>query len=413
MTDTHFFDSLETRTTAQRESEQFELLVGQLRHAKAKASQYSELLAGIDPEVVTDRSALARLPVTRKSELSQSQLRDPPFGGYAATEDGDLLRVFASPGPVFEPQGRREDFWRFARALHAAGFRRGDLIHNTFSYHFTPAGFMVDSGAHALGCTVFAAGTGQTELQVQAIAVLRPRGYIGTPSFLKIILDKAAETGLELSSLAVGAVSGEALPNSLRDEISAAGIEVLQAYATADVGLIAYESSARDGMILDEHVIVEIVEPGTGNPVPEGEVGEILVTTLFPEYPLIRFATGDLSAVLAGPSPCGRTNQRIRGWMGRADQSTKVRGLFVHPSQVMMISSRHEEIQKARLVVDRENNADIMVLHCEVDAPSDALQGAIVTTIRDVCKLRADVEFLSEGGLPDDGKVIDDKRPID
>jgi len=314
---------------------------------------------------------------------------------------------------VFEPQGRREDFWRFARALHAAGFRRGDLIHNTFSYHFTPAGFMVDSGAHALGCTVFAAGTGQTELQVQAIAVLRPRGYIGTPSFLKIILDKAAETGLELSSLAVGAVSGEALPNSLRDEISTAGVEVLQAYATADVGLIAYESPARDGMILDEHVIVEIVEPGTGNLVPEGEVGEILVTTLFPEYPLIRFATGDLSAVLAGPSPCGRTNQRIRGWMGRADQSTKVRGLFVHPSQVMAISSRHEEIQRARLVVDRENNADIMVLHCEVDAPSDALQEAIVTTIRDVCKLRAGVEFLSEGGLPDDGKVIDDKRPID
>jgi phenylacetate-CoA ligase len=413
MTDTHFFDSLETRTTAQRESEQFELLVGQLRHAKAKAPQYAELLAGIDPEAVTDRSALGKLPVTRKSELSQSQLRDPPFGGYAAAEEDDLLRVFASPGPVFEPQGRREDFWRFARALHAAGFRRGDLIHNTFSYHFTPAGFMVDSGAHALGCTVFAAGTGQTELQVQAIAVLRPRGYIGTPSFLKIILDKAAETGLELSSLAVGAVSGEALPNSLRAEISAAGIEVLQAYATADVGLIAYESSARDGMTLDEDVIVEIVEPGTGNPVSEGEVGEILVTTLCPEYPLIRFATGDLSAVLAGPSPCGRTNQRIRGWMGRADQSTKVRGLFVHPSQVMAISSRHEEIQKARLVVDRENNADTMVLHCEVDAPSDALQEAIVTTIRDVCKLRAGVEFLSDGGLPDDGKVIDDKRPID
>ena len=413
MADTHFFDSLETRASAQRESEQFVLLVGQLCHAKANSPRYAELLSGVDPQAVTDRSALAHLPVTRKSELSQSQLRDPPFGGYAACEEGDLLRVFASPGPVFEPQGRREDFWRFARALHAAGFRRGDLIHNTFSYHFTPAGFMVDSGAHALGCTVFAAGTGQTELQLQAIAALRPRGYIGTPSFLKIILDKAAETGLELSSLAVGAVSGEALPNSLRDEISTAGIEVLQAYATADVGLIAYESSVRDGMILDEHVIVEIVEPGTGDPVPEGEVGEILVTTLFPEYPLIRFATGDLSAVLAGPSPCGRTNQRIRGWMGRADQSTKVRGLFVHPSQVMTVINRHEGIQRARLVVDRENNADIMVLRCEVDEPSDALQEAIVRTIRDVCKLRASVEFLGKGGLPDDGKVIDDKRPID
>jgi phenylacetate-CoA ligase len=413
MADAHFFDSLETRTSAERESEQFELLVKHLHHAKAKAPRYVELLSGTDAEAVTDRAALANLPVTRKSELSQSQLRDPPFGGYAAGEDGDLLRVFASPGPVFEPQGRREDFWRFARALHAAGFRRGDLIHNTFSYHFTPAGFMVDSGAHALGCTVFAAGTGQTELQVQAIVALQPRGYIGTPSFLKIILDKAAETGFELSSLAVGAVSGEALPNSLRDEISTAGIEVLQAYATADVGLIAYESPARDGMILDENVIVEIVEPGTGNPVPEGEVGEILVTTLFPEYPLIRFATGDLSAVLVGPSPCGRTNQRIRGWMGRADQSTKVRGLFVHPSQVVTVSSRHEEIQRARLVVDRKANADTMVLYCEVDAPSDALEDAIVTTIRDVCKLRASVEFLSEGDLPDDGKVIDDKRPID
>jgi phenylacetate-CoA ligase len=413
MTDIHFFDSLETRTPAQREPEQLALLVGQLRHAKAKAPQYAELLAGIDPEAVTDRLALAQLPVTRKSELSQSQLRDPPFGGYAASEDGDLLRVFASPGPVFEPQGRREDFWRFARALHAAGFRRGDLIHNTFSYHFTPAGFMVDSGAHALGCTVFPAGTGQTELQVEAIATLRPRGYIGTPSFLKIILDKAAEMGLELSSLAVGAVSGEALPNSLRAEISAMGVEVLQAYATADVGLIAYESPARDGMILDEHVIVEIVAPGTGNPVPEGEVGEVLVTTLFPEYPLIRFATGDLSAVLAGSSPCGRTNQRIRGWMGRADQSTKVRGLFIHPSQVIAVTSRHQEIHRARLVVDRENNADTMILYCEVDSSSDALNEAIVGTIRDVCKLRASVEFFDEGALPEDGKVIDDKRPID
>jgi phenylacetate-CoA ligase len=413
MTDTHFFDSLETRTPAERESEQFQLLVNHLHHAKTKAPRYIELLSGIDAEAVTDRTALANLPVTRKSELSQSQLTDPPFGGYAVSETGDLLRVFASPGPVFEPQGRREDFWRFARALHAAGFRPGDLIHNTFSYHFTPAGFMVDSGAHALGCTVFPAGTGQTELQVQAIAALRPRGYIGTPSFLKIILDKAAELGLELSSLAVGAVSGEALPTSLRAEIAAVGIEVLQAYATADVGLIAYESPARDGMILDEHVIVEIVEPGTGNPVPDGEVGEILVTTLFPEYPLIRFATGDLSANLAGPSPCGRTNQRIRGWMGRADQSTKVRGLFVHPSQVIAVGSRHGEIQRTRLVVDRENNADTMVLCCEVDSSSDALQEAIVRTIRDVCKLRASVEFFDKGGLPDDGKFIDDKRPVD
>jgi phenylacetate-CoA ligase len=412
MTDAHLFDALEARTPAERESEQFHLLVNQLRHAKARTPRYAELLSGTDVDTVTDRTALANLPVTRKSELSQSQLSDPPFGGYASEAD-NFLRVFASPGPVFEPQGRREDFWRFARALHAAGFCSGDLIHNTFSYHFTPAGFMVDSGAHALGCTVFPAGTGQTELQVQAMAILRPRGYIGTPSFLKIILDKAAETGFELSSLEVGAVSGEALPNSLRAEISAAGIEVLQAYATADVGLIAYESPARDGMILDEHLIVEIVEPGTGNPVPEGEVGEVLITTLFPEYPLIRFATGDLSALLAGPSPCGRTNQRIRGWMGRADQSSKVRGLFVHPSQVMAVISRHEEIERACLVVDRENNADTMVLHCEVDAPSNSLQEAIVTTIRDVCKLRGSVEFFDKDVLPDDGKFIEDKRPID
>jgi phenylacetate-CoA ligase len=327
---------------------------------------------------------------------------------------GELARVFQSPGPIYDPEGRRADYWRFARALFATGFRQGDLIHNTFSYHFTPAGSMLESGAHALGCAVFPAGIGQTELQVTAICDLKPQGYVGTPSFLKIILDKAAEMKADVASLKKALVTAEALPPSLRKEFLERGISVLQAYATADLGMIAYETPALDGMVVDEEVIVEIVRPGTGDPVPGGEVGEVVVTTLNPEYPLIRFATGDLSAVLPGLSLCGRTNMRIKGWLGRADQTTKVKGMFVHPSQVAEVLRRHPQILKGRLVVEQREHQDVMTLHCEVGTHADAaLEKVIVTSIREICKLRGAVVFVAPGSLPNDGKVIDDIRKYD
>ena len=416
MTDTDFFDALETRAPEQREAEQFSLLTEQLRYAKTQTPAYTVLLKEVDPDVVGDRDALAKLPVTRKSELAQAQAKTPPLGGYCGLSGRTLPRVFASPGAIFEPQGNTPDFWRIARALYAAGCREGDLVYNTFSYHFTPAGFMLEGGAHALGCTVFPAGTGQSELQVQALAHLRPRVYIGTPSFLKILLDKAVDMDIDVSSIEVGLVSGEALPGTLREELSEKGVDVLQAYATADVGLIAYESPTREGLILDEGVLVEIVRPGTGDPVASGEVGEVLVTVLQPGYPLIRFATGDLSAFMEGVSPCGRTNRRIKGWMGRADQTAKVRGMFVHPSQVATVTSRHPEVARARLVIERIDNADAMTLRCELTNSSIDQQGLaeqISTSIRDVCKLRGEVVFTGQGTLPNDGKVIDDQRPLD
>ena len=406
---TEFYDALETRGPEAREAELFAALRDHLR-AAMRAPAIARVLDGVDPDAVTDRETLAALPVIRKSELMALQGDSPPFGGLTPGKVEDYANVFASPGPIFEPMPRRADPFRMARALFAAGVRKGDLVHNTFSYHFTPAGAMLESGARAIGCTVFPAGVGQTELQVQAIARLRPNVYVGTPSFLNILLDKAAELGEEVGSIAKGLVSGEALPPSLRSAIGARGVSVLQCYAVADVGLIAYESPALEGMILDEGVILEIVRPGTGDPVAEGEVGEIVVTPLNPDYPLVRFATGDLTAIMPGTSPCGRTNARIRGWMGRADQTTKVRGMFVHPSQVAEVVRRHAEIIRARLVVGSAGNQDIMALHCESETSDPGIADAIAATVRDVCKLRGSIEIVPPGSLANDGKVIEDAR---
>ena len=411
-----FFDENETRSDELRLRDQFGRLRQQVNHVKAHVPAYSDRLKDIDPESVIDLVTLAQLPVTRKSELAQAQSENPPLGGYSDLTDQSMLRIFASPGSIFEPQANVEDFWRTARALFAAGCRKGDLVYNTFSYHFTPAGFMLEGGAHKIGCAVFPAGVGQSELQVQAIAHLRPSFYVGTPSFLNILLDTAVNLSMDVSSLKYGLVSGEALPAPLRDALSNKGINVLQAYATADVGLIAYESSAQDGLIIDEDVIVEIVRPGTGDPVSPGEVGEVLVTPLTPGYPLIRFATGDLSAFLDGASACGRTGPRIKGWMGRADQTTKVRGMFIHPTQVATVISRHSEISRARLVVTRIENADVMTLQCQVASASvdkTSLASSIAESVRAICKLRAEIEFVNQDALPNDGKVIDDQRPIE
>ena len=411
-----FFDELETRSDDLRSRDQFERLRKQVHHLKAHVPAYSDRLKDIDPESVIDRDTLGLLPVTRKSELAQAQSENPPLGGFSDLTGRSMLRIFASPGAIFEPQANVEDFWRTARALFAAGCRSGDLVYNTFSYHFTPAGFMLEGGAHKIGCTVFPAGVGQSELQVQAIAHLKPSFYVGTPSFLSILSDMAEKLSLDISSLKYGLVSGEALPATLRDALSSKGVNVLQAYATADVGLIAYESSARDGLIIDEDVIVEIVRPGTGDPVSRGEVGEVLVTPLSSGYPLIRFATGDLSAFLDGASACGRTGPRIKGWMGRADQTTKVRGMFVHPEQVATVISRHSEIIRARLVVTRIENSDAMTLKCEISSTGvdkAGLVSSITDSVRAICKLRTEIAFEDEGALPNDGKVIDDQRPID
>lgn len=415
---TSFFDPLEQRSPELREAELLRALPGLIAHAQAHAPAMAARLQGVDATTVTSRAALAQLPVTRKSELlelqkqGRAQAGGNPFGGFAALGFGPgMPRVFASPGTLYEPEGVGRDYWRMARAIYAAGFRSGELIHNSFSYHFTPAGSMMETGAHALGCTVFPGGTGQTEQQINAVAELRPAGYIGTPSFLKIMLEKAAEQGVDLSCITKALVSGEAFPPSLRDWFAARGVAGYQCYATADLGLIAYETSAREGLVLDEGVIVEIVRPGTGDPVPDGEVGELVVTTLNRDYPLIRFGTGDLSAVLPGTCPTGRTNTRIKGWMGRADQTTKVRGMFVHPSQVADIVKRFPDIVKARLVVRGEMANDHMTLYVEsaCTAP-EGLHERVGTAIRDVTKLRGDVQVVLPGTLPNDGKVIEDVR---
>ncbi|MBX3676301.1 MAG: AMP-binding protein [Rhodocyclaceae bacterium] len=402
-------DNLEIRDPELREKELLAALPGQIAHAKRNAPAFAELFKGIDPAAVNSRTVLARLPVIRKHELIERQKSLPPFGGLNATPLGKLGRVYSSPGPIYDPEGAGEDWWRFARALHAAGFRAGELVHNTFSYHFTPAGFMVEGAARKLGCTVFPAGVGQTEMQVQAIADLRPTGYIGTPSFLKIIIEKADELKTDVSSLKKAVVSGEAFFPNQKALCAERGINALQAYGTADLGLVAYETEAREGLVLEESLILEIVRPGTGDPVVPGEVGEVVVTSFNPDYPLIRFGTGDLSAVLPGISPCGRTNVRIKGWMGRADQTAKVKGMFVHPSQVAEVLRRHPEIGRARLVVDNETGQDRMTLRCEA-AASDALAKALADSIREVTKLRGEVAFAAAGELPNDGKVIDDAR---
>lgn len=407
-----YFDELESRDPGRREQEQFAALRKQIANAKRNAPYFAQLLAGTDPQDIKGRAALARLPVTRKSDLTDLQHLHPPFAGMVAVPPGGFARVFMSPGPIFEPESARVDYWRFARAMFAAGFRAGELVYNTFAYHFTPAGFMADCGARALGCAVFPAGGGQTEMQVAAIAALKPQCYVGTPSFLKILIEKGEAAKADLASMSKALVSAEALPPSLRAWLGERGVTTLQCYAIGDLGVIAYESAARDGMIVDEGIILEIVRPGTGEPVAEGEVGEVLVSSLAPEYPLIRFATGDLSAVLPGASPCGRTNMRIKGWLGRADQTTKVKAMFVRPAQVAEVAQRHREIHRYRLIVDHdERKNDRMTLHCEVaGGGSDALAQAIAASIRAVCNLRGEVEFVPPRSLPDDGKVIDDTR---
>ena len=409
-----FHDALETRPPQEREAALLAALPGQIAQAQRRSAAFAEILAGVEAGDVASRQALARLPVTRKHELlerQQAQRARDVFGGFSALAFGaGMPRVFASPGTIYEPEGTRRDYWRMARALHAAGFRAGELVHNSFSYHFVPAGSMMESGAQALGCTVFAGGTGQTEQQVQAMADLRPAGYAGTPSFLKIILEKAAELGVALPSLAKALVSGEAFPPSLRDWFAERGVAGYQCYATADLGLVAYETSAREGLVLDEGVIVEIVRPGTGDPLPEGEVGEVVVTTLNPDYPLIRFGTGDLSAVLPGQCPTGRTNARIKGWMGRADQTTKVRGMFVHPGQIADVVRRFPQVERARLVVTGEMANDQMQLLVETRETSPGLAQQLSDAVREVTKLRGDVQMVLPGTLPNDGKVIEDAR---
>ncbi len=416
---TLFFDTLETREPAAREAALMAALAGQIAHAQKNATAMAEVLREVDPGKVTSRAALAKLPVTRKSELLERQKAARAqsggaelFGGFSTLVRGPHMpRVFASPGPIYEPDGAGRDYWRGARSLYAAGFRSGDLVHNAFSYHMTPGAFMMESAAHAIGCTVFPAGVGQTEQQLEAIADLRPGAYLGTPSFLRILVDKAMEAGSDISSIKKGLVGGEAFVPSLRVWFTERGLNVYQSYATADLGLIAYETSAREGLVLDEGVIVEIVRPGTGDPVAPGEVGELVVTTLNPSYPLIRFATGDLSALLPGTCPTGRTNTRIKGWMGRADQTTKIRGMFVHPKQVDDIIKRFPEVAKARLVVAGEMANDTMTLMVETACSGpDALAQKISDAIRDVTKLRGEVELVAVGSLPNDGKVIEDAR---
>lgn len=411
------FDGLEQREPELRESELMAQLPQQVAHAKNASAAFASMLRGIAPEEITSRQALASLPVMRKHALLALQVDSrrsggDVFGGVATSRFGPLMpRVFASPGPIYEPGGRARDYWRMARPIFAAGFRAGELIHNSFSYHFVPAGSMMETGANALGCSVFAAGTGQTEQQVQAMAELKPAGYIGTPSFLKIILEKALEMNVSLPSVTKAMFGGEAFAPSLRDWFVAHGVQGYQCYATADVGSIAYETLAREGLVLDEEVIVEIVRPGSGDPVADGQVGEVVVTSLNPMYPLIRFGTGDLSAVLPGPCPTGRTNTRIKGWMGRADQTTKVRGMFVHPEQVDQIVRRFPEVVRARLVVSGEMANDSMVLKVECAASgSDTLSVKLTEAIRDVTKLRGEVQVLALGTLPNDGKVIEDAR---
>ncbi|MCE2773968.1 MAG: phenylacetate--CoA ligase family protein [Limnohabitans sp.] len=411
-------DSLETRLPQDREAALMAALPVQIAHAQQHSAAFAGILSGVNAAAITSRTALASLPVTRKHELlerQQAQRATDPFGGFSTigwkglVRSSGARRVYQSPGPIYEPEGAGADYWRAARAMAAAGFEAGDLVHNCFSYHLTPGAWIMESGAHALGCTVIPGGVGNTEQQLAAVADLRPVAYSGTPSFLKILIEKATEAGQRLS-ITKAMVSGEACPPSLRDWFTQQGVVAYQCYATADVGLIAYETSAREGLVLDEGVIVEIVRPGTGDPVAEGEVGEVVVTVLNPDYPLIRFGTGDLSAVLPGACPTGRTNTRIKGWMGRADQTTKVRGMFVHPGQVDQVAKRFPAVLKARLVVTGEMANDQMTMRVESREITQELQRALADAVRDVTKLRAEVELVVPGTLPNDGKVIEDAR---
>jgi phenylacetate-CoA ligase len=406
-----FYDSLETREPAAREREQFARLPEIIARAMT-APGWAAHLKGVDPKSVDSREALARLPLLRKSSLAALQKSNPPFGGFNVTPQGRAIRLFMSPGAIFEPQGNVADFGGAARALFAAGFRAGDVVHNSFSHHLTPGAFILEAGAHALGCATIPGGVGNTEQQLEAITHLKPSGYIGTPDFLKILLDTAQRSGKDASSIERGLVSGAALPGTLRDELRSRGVAVLQCYAIAETGVIAYESDAREGMIVNETLLVEIVRPGTPDPVADGEVGEVVVTSFNPDYPMIRLATGDLSAVMAGISPCGRTNARIRGWMGRADQTTKVKGMFVHPGEIVEVGKRHPALGRIRLRVTREAEQDAMILCAECANPAPGLADAVAATLQSLTKLRGAVELVAPGSLPNDGKVIADERPV-
>jgi phenylacetate-CoA ligase len=408
---TDHYDALETRDAPERERDLFARLPALLAGAMT-APGWQKQLAGVDAKSVSSRAALAALPVLRKSTLAALQKESPPFGGFATIAPSKARRLHMSPGPIYEPQGQDQDFAHCARALFAAGFRSGDIVHNSFSYHLTPGAYILEGGAHALGCAVVPGGVGNTEQQVEAIAHYRPSGYVGTPDFLKILLDTAEKSGKDLSSIKRALVSGAALPASLRDELGKRGVAVLQCYAAAELGVIAYESPAGEGMIVNEHLILEIVKPGTGEPLADGDVGEIVATTFNPDYPMVRLATGDLSAVLAGRSPCGRTNMRIKGWMGRADQTAKVKGMFVHPSQVAEIGKRHPQIGRLRLVVGRDHEQDAMTLNAECAQPDAALESKLGETLQSVTKLKGIVRLVAPGALPNDGKVIVDERPV-
>jgi phenylacetate-CoA ligase len=405
------YDSLEIRDPAVRQREQFAALPAIVARAMT-APGWAKHLAGVDPKSVTSPAGLARLPVLHKADITALQKDHPPFGGLNVTPSGKAKRLLMSPGPIFEPEGGGVDWWGAARACFAAGFRDGDIVHNSFAYHLTPGGYILESGAHALGCAVIPGGVGNTEQQLEAIAHYKPSGYVGTPDFLKILLDTAQKSGKDASSIKRALVSGAALPASLREELQSRGVAVLQCYATAEFGVIAYESAAMQGMIVNESVILEIVRPGTGDPVAEGEVGEVVVTSFNPDYPMIRLGTGDLSALLPGVSPCGRTNMRIKGWMGRADQTAKVKGMFVHPKQIAEVASRHLEAGRLRLVVGRQAEQDTMALMVECAAPAPALQDAIAATLQSVTKLKGTVTLVAPGTLPNDGKVIADERPV-
>lgn len=408
---TEHYDALETRSPEQREADLFARLP-KLIAAALEAPAYAERLRGVDPAAVTSRAALARLPVLRKAELPALQKQALPFGGFVPAPTGSFGRLFTSPGPIFEPEGTDADAWNAARGLHAAGFRPGDIVLNTLSYHLTPGGFIMDSAARSVGCAVIPAGPGNTEQQMEVIAAYRPSAYVGTPDFLKILIEAADARGVDISSIRRAVVSGAAFPPSLQGWVKERGIDAYQLYATADVGVIAYETAAREGMVLNENLIVEIVRPGTGDPVPEGEVGEVVITNLDPHHPQIRLAVGDLTAVLPGRSACGRSNTRIRGWMGRADQTAKIKGMFVRPEQVAEIAKRHAEIAKLRLVVGRANETDTMTLKAEIYAEPAGFVDAVSSTLQQVTKLKGAVEILPLGALPNDGKVIADERPV-
>jgi phenylacetate-CoA ligase len=405
------YDSLETRLPVLRESEECAVLPKIVAHAM-QAPGWARHLSGVDSRSVTSRAALAKLPVLRKAELAALQKENPPFGGFNVTPPGKARRLQMSPGALFEPQGQGRDFGNCARALFAAGFRAGDIVHNSFSYHLTPGAYILEEGAHALGCAVIPGGIGNTEQQLEAIAQYKPSGYVGTPDFLKILLDTAGKTGKDASSFKRALVSGAALPASLREELGKRGVAVLQCYAVAELGVIAYESEVREGLIVNESVIVEIVRPGTGDPVAEGEVGEVVVSSFNPDYPMIRLGTGDLSAVLPGISPCGRTNTRIKGWMGRADQTAKVKGMFVHPRQIAEVAARHPQVARLRLVVGREAEQDTMTLLAECASPDASLEAAVAATLQSVTKLKGVVKLVAPGTLANDGKVIADERPV-